>query len=176
MQILKKDKENTHTTIELINDYLEKASGTRVAVACNDPHTIEDLFTLKTEVLVICDKSAVSSEEFSVLAAKYTRDNLLLLHGNHKLKGLEQSSSDRFSTHFPVEIFAHTAKMMTLPLQKCLAISVYVLEKKMINYGETVLATAGEESGLNTVALIRPAYYRNLIDSKIVEIICKTYD
>ena len=47
------------------------------------------------------------------------------------------------------------------------------LDAGLIPHGEEIIAVAGSGHGADTVLIIRPEHASNILDTKIIEIICK---
>jgi hypothetical protein len=55
----------------------------------------------------------------------------------------------------------------------CVEISVMAMDAGMIPYGERVIAVAGTGRGADTAIIIKPAHAKDILNTRIQEIICK---
>ena len=74
---------------------------------------------------------------------------------------------------YPVEIIAHTLRMLSQGVKVCLECSVMALDAGAIPYGEKVVAVGGTGHGADTACTLTPAGANAVLDCKIHEILCK---
>jgi len=91
----------------------------------------------------------------------------------HALSGAERCLSRKFQGSYPVEIIAHTLRMLGQGLKVGLETSVMALDAGLIPYGKPVIALGGTGRGTDTAAILTPGYSNSVLDSRIHEIICK---
>lgn len=104
---------------------------------------------------------------------KLTEKGVKLLTTTHVLSGAERGISKKFSGAYPVEIIAHTLRMLGQGTKVCVEIAVMALDAGLIPYGENVIAVGGTGKGVDTAVVIRPAHASAIFDTQIAEIICK---
>lgn len=96
-----------------------------------------------------------------------------VLTTTHVLSGAERSLSTRFGGINPVEIMACSLRMLGQGVKVCVEIAVMALDAGYIPYGESVVAVGGSSRGADTAVIIRPAHARDILSTRIQEIICK---
>jgi len=91
----------------------------------------------------------------------------------HALSGAERALSRKFQGVYPVEIIAHTLRMLGQGTKVCVEIAVMALDAGLLPYGKPVIAIGGSGRGADTAALLTPGYSSSVLDTKIHEILCK---
>jgi hypothetical protein len=81
--------------------------------------------------------------------------------------------SSKFGGVNPVEIIANALRMFGQGVKVCTEISVMALDSGLIPYGESVVAVAGTGRGADTAVIIKPAHAKDILNTRIQEIICK---
>jgi uncharacterized protein len=89
------------------------------------------------------------------------------------LSGAERSLSSKFGGINPVEIIAYALRMLGQGVKVCTEVSVMALDSGLIPYGESVIAVAGTGRGADTAVIIKPAHAKDILSTRIQEIICK---
>ncbi|MGL6198940.1 MAG: pyruvate kinase alpha/beta domain-containing protein [Lachnospiraceae bacterium] len=102
-----------------------------------------------------------------------THDGIRVLNTTHVLSGAERGISKKHGGISPVEIMADTLRMFGQGTKVCVEVSIMALDAGLIPYGEEIIAVAGSGHGADTVLIIRPEHASNILDTKIIEIICK---
>jgi hypothetical protein len=92
---------------------------------------------------------------------------------SHALSGAERGVSRRFQGAYPVELIAHSLRMLGQGLKVCVEIAVMALDGGLIDYGRPVIAIGGSGGGADTAALLSPGHAQSIFDTKIHEILCK---
>jgi hypothetical protein len=91
----------------------------------------------------------------------------------HALSGAERALSRKFQGAYPVEIIAHTLRMLGQGTKVCVEIAVMALDAGLIPYGKPVIALGGSGRGADTAEILTPGYSSSVLDTKIHEILCK---
>lgn len=96
-----------------------------------------------------------------------------VLTTTHVLSGAERGISKSFGGVYPVEIIAHSLRMLGQGTKVCVEVSIMALDAGLIPYGEPVIAVGGSGEGADTAVIITPSHASNIFKTKIHEIICK---
>lgn len=91
----------------------------------------------------------------------------------HALSGAERSLSHTFSGVYPLEIIAHSLRMLGQGTKVCVEICAMAADAGLIPAGEPVVAVAGTGHGADTALILRPEVSCNILSTKIDKIICK---
>lgn len=91
----------------------------------------------------------------------------------HALSGAERSLSNTFTGVYPVEIIAHTLRMMGQGTKVCVEICAMAADAGLVMTGEPVVAVGGSGRGADTAMVLRPAVSSQILKTKIDRIICK---
>ena len=91
----------------------------------------------------------------------------------HTLSGAERSLSNTFTGVYPVEIIAHTLRMMGQGTKVCVEICAMAADAGYVMTGEPVVAVGGSNCGADTAMVIRPEVSSKILKTKIDRIICK---
>lgn len=98
-----------------------------------------------------------------------------LVWASHVLSGAERGLSTRMGGIYPVEIIAHSLRMLSQGVKVCVECSVMALDAGLLPYGQAVVAVGGTGHGADTACVLTPAGANAILDCKIHEIICKPY-
>ena len=104
---------------------------------------------------------------------KLKSQGVVLCTAAHALSGAERCMSRKFQGVYPVEIIAHTLRMLGAGMKVCVEIAAMALDAGLIPYGKPVIAVGGTGKGADTAVTISPAYTNAIFDTKVHEILCK---
>ena len=93
----------------------------------------------------------------------------------HALSGAERAISGKFGGIYPVEIIAHTLRMLSQGVKVCVEITTMALDAGALKNPCPVVALAGTGSGLDTVCVITPGYSAKIFEARVHEILCKPF-
>jgi len=96
-----------------------------------------------------------------------------VLTTSHVLSGAERGISKSFGGAYPVEIIAHTLRMLGQGTKVCVEVSIMALDAGLIPYGEPIMAIGGSGKGADTAVIVTPSHASSIFETKIHEIICK---
>jgi hypothetical protein len=91
----------------------------------------------------------------------------------HALSGTERGLSRKFQGAYPVEIIAHSLRMLGQGTKVCVEIAVMALDGGYINYGKPVIAIGGSGRGADTALILSPGYSHSVFETRVHEILCK---
>jgi hypothetical protein len=130
-------------------------------------------------IQIICVTRVHGSPEVgrSEMPAEVRREltdlGITLLTATHVLSGAERGISRVFGGTYPVEIIAHTLRLLSQGVKVGVEIAVMALDAGLIPYGEPVVAIGGTGRGADTAIVVTPSHASSIFDTKINEIICK---
>ena len=93
----------------------------------------------------------------------------------HALSGTERAISGKFGGVYPVEIMAHTLRMLSQGVKVCVEISTMALDAGALKNPCSVVALGGTGRGLDTACVITPGYSAKIFEARVHEILCKPY-
>ena len=96
-----------------------------------------------------------------------------LVTAAHALSGAERSLSNTFKGAYPVEIIAHTLRMISAGTKVCVEIGAMALDAGEIPYNKPVVAIGGTGRNADTACVITPSYSSSILESRINEFLCK---
>ena len=96
-----------------------------------------------------------------------------VLTTTHVLSGAERGISKSFGGAYPVEIIAHSLRMLGQGTKVCVEVSIMALDAGLIPYGKPIIAIGGSGKGADTAVIITPSHASSLFETKIHEIVCK---
>ena len=107
-----------------------------------------------------------------------TREELInfgikVLTTTHILSGAERGISRKFGGIYPVEIIANTLRMFGQGVKVAVEIAIMALDAGLVSYGNPIISLGGTEEGVDTAIIIIPSHAANILDTKIIEILCK---
>jgi hypothetical protein len=91
----------------------------------------------------------------------------------HTLSGTERGISRKFQGAYPVEIIAHTLRMLGQGTKVSVEIAAMALDGGLIDYGKPVIGIGGSGRGADTAVILSPGYSHSIFETRIHEILCK---
>jgi hypothetical protein len=91
----------------------------------------------------------------------------------HVLSGAERGISRKSQGAYPVEIIAHTLRLLGQGMKVCVEIAVMALDGGFIDYGKPVIAIGGSGRGADTAVTLSPGYAHSIFETRVHEILCK---
>ena len=91
----------------------------------------------------------------------------------HALSGAERCLSRKFQGVYPVEMIAHTLRILGDGMKVCVEITAMALDAGLIPYGKQVIGVGGTGRGADTAVIITPSYTNAILGSRVNEILCK---
>jgi len=96
-----------------------------------------------------------------------------ILTTTHALAGVDRALRLKFGGIDPPEIMAGALRMFGQGLKVCVEISIMALDAGMVPFGREIIAVGGTGHGADTACVIRPAHSNAVLDTRVVEIICR---
>ena len=91
----------------------------------------------------------------------------------HALSGAERSLSSVYKGVYPIEIIAHTLRMLGQGTKVCVECAAMACDNGAVPAGEPVIAIAGTAEGADTAVILKPNYTHRLLETRICEYLCK---
>ena len=170
-------KSNTEQTVAIAKRVATERGIRHIVIASNTGNTARLL--IGAEVNVVCVThvqgfvDAGANEMTDATRQELTAAGIKVLTTSHVFSGAERGLSSKFGGAGPVEIIAHTLRMFGQGTKVSVEISVMALDAGLIPYGEPVLAIAGSGRGSDTALILRPAHASRILETKILEVVCK---
>ena len=178
----KAGRENTEAALRVALD-AAVAENRPIVGASNIGETAERLLQLMAEaqqsvpVIVVGQVDGFAAPGTNAMPAQ-TRAQLeargvRVVTAAHVLSGAERGISRKFGGVHPVELVAHTLRMLGQGVKVCVEIAMMALDCGAVPYGVPVVCVAGTGRGADTVCVLTPGYTADLFDTKVHEILCK---
>ena len=91
----------------------------------------------------------------------------------HALSGGERGLSGAFQGVYPLEIMAHTLRMLGAGVKVGVECAVMALDADVIAFGKPVVSVAGRAGSADTAIVITPSYSATITKTLVHEILCK---
>jgi len=91
----------------------------------------------------------------------------------HALSGAERGISAKFSGVYPVELVAHTLRMLGQGVKVCVEIALMAADCGSVVTDKPVVCVGGSGSGADTACVLTPTYSATLMEMKVHELLCK---
>lgn len=91
----------------------------------------------------------------------------------HLLSGAERCLSGRFGGVYPVEIMAHTLRMLGQGVKVALEVACMAVDAGEAPWMTPILSLGGTGRGLDTAVVLRASHGASILDSCLDEILCK---
>ncbi|MGI6188919.1 MAG: hypothetical protein GX041_00580 [Clostridiales bacterium] len=173
-------RENTEKTVELAVNTARERGIRHIVVASNSGYTaglLKDADDLEA-VCVTHVNGFVQPGQNEMpedVRRQLMESGIKVLTTTHVLSGAERAMSRKFGGTYPVEIMAHTLRMLGQGVKVCVEIAVMALDAGLIPYGQPVIAIGGTGRGADTAVILTPSHASSILDTRIHEIICKPY-
>lgn len=96
-----------------------------------------------------------------------------LLTTTHVLAGVDRALRIGFGGIDPPEIMAGALRMFGQGVKVCVEIAIMALDAGLIPFGRDVVAVGGTSRGADTACIVRPAHSNAVLDTRVVEILCR---
>jgi hypothetical protein len=175
--------ENTEETIAIAMREAMERKISHIIVASNTGRTAEILseeaYKMGFEGQLVCVshvngfKEKGTNELSGETRRRLETQGVRVYTASHVLSGVERALSRSFSGTYPVEIIAHSLRMLGSGVKVVVEIAVMALDGGLIPYGNPVIAIGGTNSGADTAALLTPGHAQAIFETRIHEIFCK---
>ena len=91
----------------------------------------------------------------------------------HVLSGAERGLSAKFGGISPIEVMAHSLRMLGQGTKVAVECAVMALDGGLIPYQKPVISIGGSGRGADTALVLRTAHAANILDTKIDRVLCK---
>ena len=121
---------------------------------------------------------AYGSKEPGKNALKDEHRESMLSHGAqlvtaaHTLSGAERAMSTKFQGAYPVEIIAHSLRMLSQGIKVVVEIGSMALDAGAIEYGSEIVCMGGTGHGSDTAVVMTPAHANRIFETNIHEVLC----
>lgn len=112
----------------------------------------------------------------SATEKKLIASGVSLLCTTHLFAGIDRAVRLKFGGLAPAEIVANTYRTLGEGVKVAVEIAGMALDAGLIPYGEDVISIAGTGIGADTAIVIQPAHSNRFFETRIKEIICKTFN
>jgi hypothetical protein len=173
--------DNTDKVMEIVRERYARRDIQAVIVASTTGKTIKKyLDTLHKEgARIICvteHPGFTGGDKFPFDARvreELQKAGIPLVIASHALSGVGRSISTKFGGVTPVEIIAHSLRLLGQGTKVGVEISVMAADAGVIATDREVICVAGTGSGSDTATVLRPAHMNNFFDLQIREILAK---
>jgi hypothetical protein len=176
----KAGKTNTDETIEIAMTAAEQQGIEHLVVASNSGATVEKLLARGPgDRKLICVTHHVGFKEPGLdeldpaIRASLKERGVAVLTTTHALAGVDRALRVKFGGIDPPEIMAGALRMLGQGVKVCVEIAVMALDAGLVPYGEEIIAIGGTSKGADTACVMRPAHANAVLDTRVVEILCR---
>ena len=99
----------------------------------------------------------------------------IMVTAAHVLSGAERGISNKFQGAYPVEIMAHTLRVLSQGVKVAVEIATMALDNGAIPYGIPIVCMGGTGGGVDTAVIMSPAHANKIFETNIHEILCMPY-
>lgn len=148
-----------------------------IILSTSQPDVVHDFIFPGIETILLYGE-VVNTDlpaDFAEVKKRMGEKNIKVIKGKHLMMEIFHSSSQKYRTIFPMEIMAATLTSLPESFKYCIENAVWAVDKHIIPSGSLTISIAGEKELPDTAVLIEPQVSRNIIDSKIVKLICHPY-
>jgi hypothetical protein len=173
----KTGKACTYETVNLVLQAAKEKGIKHVVVASNTGETAELFVGKGFEVVCVTHANGFKDPGENEMSAenrmKLKGLNIKILTTTHVLSGAERAFSNKFGGIYPVEIMANTLRMFGQGVKVGVEIATMALDAGYIPFGESIIAVGGSGRGADSAIIVKPAHAKDILNTRIEEIICK---
>lgn len=170
-------RENTDATVNLALEAARENNIKYIVVASNSGYTAELFADKGFEIVCVTHVNGFrkpGENEMTEEVRKGLIDKgIQVLTTTHVLSGAERAFSTKFGGINPIEIMAYSLRMLSQGVKVGVEIATMALDSGFIPHGERIITVAGSGRGADTAVILRPAHAKEILDTRIEEIICK---
>ncbi|MHA1131943.1 MAG: pyruvate kinase alpha/beta domain-containing protein [Candidatus Helarchaeota archaeon] len=175
--------ENTSEALQIAKAYAENNKIQDIICASTSGSTALKLIELfdpnKFNLIVVTHADGfqkVGYQEFLPENRVKIEGKAKILTGIHAFSGISRAFRKEMKVHTPIEIIARMLRSVFGDgLKVCVEITLMAADAGLITCEKekNIVAIAGTGRGVDTVAVIRPAYTTNFLNLRISQILCK---
>jgi uncharacterized protein len=173
--------ENTGQVIDIVRERYSRGDIQAVVVASTSgatAHAFKNALAKDRVRLVCVTEHAGFKGGDENLFDKGIRDELTaagipVIQASHVLSGIGRSISQKFQGTTPVEMIAHTLRLLGQGIKVGVEISIMAADAGAITINRDIITVAGTGSGSDTAMVLRPAHMNSFFDLAIREILAK---
>lgn len=170
-------KENTNDTVNLSLEAAKRNNIKYIVVASNTGSTAELFADKGLEIVCVTHANGYrkpgENEMTDESRQKLIDKGMKVLTTTHVLSGAERALSTKFGGINPIEVMAYSLRMFGQGVKVGVEIATMALDAGLIPHGERVIAVGGSGRGADTAIILRPAHAKDILETRIEEIICK---
>jgi hypothetical protein len=176
-------RENTDKTIAIAVRKANEWKVSHIVIASNTGKTADALATearksgFAGQLICVSHVNGFKEKGINELSGENRRrleaQGIRVYTASHVLSGAERAISRAFNGAYPVEIIAHSLRMLGSGVKVAVEIAVMALDGGLIPYGKPVIAVGGTDSGADTAMLLTPGHAQAIFETRIHEILCK---
>ncbi len=172
---------NTDDVIEAVRERLRKGDIRTVVVASTSGRTARRfknaLAKDKVKMVCVTEHAGFKSGDENLfdegIRAELNAAGIPVVQASHVLSGVGRSISQKFGGTTPVEVIAHTLRLLGQGIKVAVEISVMAADGGVIPTTNDVISVAGTGSGSDSAIVIRPAHMNTFFNLAIREILAK---
>ncbi|MEM1540164.1 MAG: pyruvate kinase alpha/beta domain-containing protein [Candidatus Bathyarchaeia archaeon] len=172
-------KQNTDALLEFVKDYVEREGIKDIVVASTTGETgAKAAKTLKGYNVVVVThcfgfQKPGENELKEEFKTEILQNGAKIFTGTHALSSAERAIRKDFGTIAPLELVAHTLRLMGEGTKVCVEITLMAADAGLIPVDRDTVAIAGTGRGADTALRIKPANTSRFFDLRIREVIAK---
>ncbi|MBS7607734.1 MAG: pyruvate kinase alpha/beta domain-containing protein [Candidatus Bathyarchaeia archaeon] len=172
-------KQNTDALLEFVKGYVEREGIKDIVVASTTGETgakAAKIFKGYNVVVVThCFgfQKPGENELKEELKTEILQNGAKIFTGTHALSSAERAIRKDFGTIAPLELIAHTLRLMGEGTKVCVEITLMAADAGLIPVDRDIVAIAGTGRGADTALRIKPANTGRFFDLRIREVIAK---
>jgi len=172
-------KQNTDALLEFVKSYIEKEGIRDIVVASTTGETGAKASKIFKgyNVVVVTHCFGFRNPGESELKEEFKKEILQngakIFTGTHALSSVERAIRKDFGTVAPLELIAHTLRLMGEGTKVCVEITLMAADSGLIPVDRDIVAIAGTGKGADTALRIKPANTGRFFELKIKEVIAK---
>ena len=175
-------KQDTDALVGIVKNYIEDEKIKNIVVASSSGETgLKAAKAFKgLNLVVVTHHHGFQQPGRHELSEELKREILAngakIFTGTHALSSAERAIKKTFGTVEPLELIAHSLRLMGEGTKVCVEITLMAADAGLIPIDQDVVAVGGTGSGADTALRIKPANAARLFELRIREVVAKPSD
>lgn len=173
--------ENTEHVIDIVRERIKQGDIHTVVVASTSGKTARKfknaLANDRVRMVCVTEHAGFKSGDENLFDGEIREElraaGIPVIQASHVLSGVGRSISQKFGGATPVEIIAHTLRLLGQGVKVAVEISVMAADAGVIPTDSDIISVAGTGSGSDVALVLRPAHMNTFFDLALREILAK---
>ncbi len=174
MYIIDKNSDNIEQINNCLKNYLQNKKVEHIVIAVQNLQEVTNLCTegMGVSLVVFNERSKEMNQE---LIEDFTNKGFEIIIAQTIVNHHDEHESKKYGSSFSTAIMENTIDKAEAGVRNCVWAASIALEANKDLLTGPILAVSYSEKILDTLILIKPSFLKRVVDSEVLEVICKPY-